>query len=80
MSAPHPLKSASDWNWEYTQVCASDPAVHGQLLPSPQNVKFINAIQRDALVWALDQIVTDGNPDVARDKITDKINQLLKHP
>lgn len=34
------MKTAEDWNWEHTKICANDPAVHGQLLPAPQMVKF----------------------------------------
>jgi hypothetical protein len=72
-----PIKTASQWNWEYTQICASDPAVHGQLLPNPQNMKFINAIQRDALRWAAEQIILDGNPELALGRIKTEI-QLLE--
>lgn len=59
-------------------MCANDPAVNGQGLPNPQNMKFVNAIQRDALRWASEQIISDGNPDIARDKITSRIEQLAK--
>ena len=43
------MKTAEEWNWEYTKICASDPAVHGQLLPNPQNIAFIKQIQLDAM-------------------------------
>jgi len=39
--------------------------------------KLIEAVQIEALAWAAHQIVTDGNPDVARDKITQKIQELI---
>lgn len=42
------MKTAQDWNWEHTKICANDPAVHGQLLPTPQMVKFITRVQLDA--------------------------------
>ena len=43
------MKKAEEWNLEYTTICANDPAVHGQLLPNPQNIAFIKRIQEDAL-------------------------------
>ena len=75
-----PLKTAGQWNWEYTQICANDPAVHGQLLPNPQNMKFINAIQCDALRWAGRQIVIDGNPELAIERISNEIRRLETTP
>jgi hypothetical protein len=42
------MKTPQDWNWEHTQICANDPAVHGQLLPTPQMVKFLTRVQADA--------------------------------
>jgi hypothetical protein len=42
------MKTKEEWNWEYTKICANDPAVHGQLLPNPQNMAFIKLVQLDA--------------------------------
>ena len=36
--------TAEQWNEEYMQICANDPAVHGQLLPNPQNIAFIQRV------------------------------------
>jgi hypothetical protein len=46
------MKTPEQWNWEHTQICANDLAVHGQLLPTPQMVKFITRVQTDALLHA----------------------------
>jgi hypothetical protein len=43
------MKSASEWNDYHKQICFNDPAVHGQLLPNPQMVEFIQQIQLDAM-------------------------------
>ena len=45
------LKSKEQWNAEYTALCFNDPAVSGQLLPAPQNMDFIKAVQRDAIEY-----------------------------
>ena len=50
------MKTAEEWNWEHTQICANDPAVHGQLLPTPQMVSFIKRVQCDALWHAAKNI------------------------
>jgi hypothetical protein len=41
---------------------------------------LIEIIQTDALQWAAEQIITDGNPDVARDKIMRKIDDVAAMP
>ena len=38
------MKTAEELNLEYTWICANDPAVHGQLLPNPQNIRFIQSV------------------------------------
>ena len=43
------MRTAEEWNWEHTKICANDPAVHGQLLPTPQMVRFLKSVQADAL-------------------------------
>jgi hypothetical protein len=42
------MKTPEKWNDEYRDLCANNPVVHGQLLPNPQNIAFIQQIQRDA--------------------------------
>lgn len=49
------MKTAQDWNWEHTKICANDPAVHGQLLPTPKMVKFLESVQADALRHAAER-------------------------
>lgn len=46
------MKTAEEWDWYHTNICANNPAVHGQLLPTPQMVEFIKQIQADALTKA----------------------------
>ena len=43
-------------------------------------LKLFRSIQADALKWAAEQITTDGNPDVARDKIMRKIKDVAAMP
>ena len=43
-------------------------------------IDLVKIIQTDALKWAAEQITTDGNPDVARDKIMRKINDVAALP
>lgn len=43
------MKTADYWNTVYTGICVNDPAVSGQLLPSPQNIEFIRQVQLDAI-------------------------------
>jgi len=42
------MKTAKQWNEEYSRICFNDPAVHGQLLPNPQNIAFIEQVLLDA--------------------------------
>jgi FixJ family two-component response regulator len=39
----------------------------------------IQLIQADALRWALEQVVPDGNPENIRAKIRAKLNELERH-
>ena len=41
------MKTAEEWNIIYSGICFNDKAVSGQLLPNPQNVKFIKSVQDD---------------------------------
>ena len=41
------MKTAEKWNIIYRTICFNDKAVSGQLLPNPQNVKFIKSVQDD---------------------------------
>ena len=76
------MKTSQEWNWEHTNICANDPAVHGQLLPPPQMVNFLKRVQADALRHAA-QLVHDMSRgtksedraaaiDEARDLIADE--------
>lgn len=44
--------TAEQWNEEYRRLCANDPAVHGQLLPNPQNVAFIQRVMDESAACA----------------------------
>ncbi len=50
------MKTAEEWASEYIGICANDPAVHGQMLPTPQMVVFIKRIQNNALWHAAQSI------------------------
>jgi hypothetical protein len=50
------MKTCNEWNEEHTRICANDPAVHGQLLPNPQMIKFIAEVQQDAILFASQQV------------------------
>lgn len=76
------MKTAQEWAWEHTIICANDPAVYGQLLPTPQMVNFLKRVQADALRHAA-QLVHDMSRgtksedraaaiDEARDLIADE--------
>lgn len=70
------MKTAEDWNWEYTKICANNPSVHGQLLPNPQNIAFIKQIQLDALRSAAQtcSIWMNNNrlhPDIPNEKLNE---------
>lgn len=71
------MKTAEDWNWEHTQICASDPAVHGHLLPTPQMVRFIKRIQVDMLMHAADVCLNDdGLSILAAGKLNREAQEL----
>ena len=45
------MKTKQQWNAEYTALCFNSPYVSGQLLPAPQNMEFIESVQRDAIEY-----------------------------
>ncbi len=51
-----------------------------QVVDNKFALKLFRSIQTDALKWAAEQITTDGNPDVAREKIMRKINDVAAMP
>lgn len=55
------MKSAKEWNWEHTNICANDPAVSGQMLPNPQMLRLIERIQADALLTA--SLICEANKE-----------------
>lgn len=52
-----PMKTAEQWNEEYRLICANDPAVHGQLLPNPQNIAFLRRVMRDSAAGARSEML-----------------------
>ena len=42
------MKTAEQWNEEYKLICFNDPAVHGQILPNPQNIEFIRRVMKES--------------------------------
>jgi hypothetical protein len=52
------MRTPEEWNLEYGRICFNDPAVHGQMLPAPQMMNFVQRIQADALRHAA-QLVHD---------------------
>lgn len=84
------MKTAEEWNYEHTRICMNDPAVHGQLLPAPQMMKFIRRVQIDALRHAAQNVhdmsrgtkstVRSNAIDEARDLVLDIASNILAPP
>lgn len=54
------MKTLEELNWIHTCMCANDPAVHGQLLPAPKMMAFIELVQKDASLSAYEKGIRDA--------------------
>lgn len=73
------MKTADDWTdrldfglFHRMSKTGADPLLWGEAR------SVIKQIQAEALKWAADQIITDGNPDVAREKIMQQIQRVTE--
>lgn len=60
------MKTANQWHKELTAPIAHSKWMGEPCILSPSDIRDVQA---DALKWAAEQIITDGNPDIARAKI-----------
>ncbi len=73
------MKTAEEWNWLHTTICANNPAVHGQLLPAPQMVAFIEGVQLEAwkqgMTDAVEILNNDPDPEACNSLMIEEIEK-----